>query len=137
MRILFLLTLISLLSFSCEKSTENFELGEEISLKYDGKAQLKDGGNRIQVRFTDIIEDSRCPPTALCLVAGSLIIELQINENDFVQLAMGDAVTRAIDPIPSSVVYEGVRFTLLNEVGGGIDSFPEDDSDYIIGLRAD
>ncbi|MEO7311222.1 MAG: hypothetical protein ABIX01_12545 [Chitinophagaceae bacterium] len=53
---------------------------DSITLKLGGIINLKDAGQEaVQFRFISVIDESRCPPNAVCIWGGTAAIGLQIN----------------------------------------------------------
>jgi hypothetical protein len=82
-----ILTLL-LLSVGCEKELSGIEFGQEFKLAFNQKATITDEltGERLEVKFEDLIVDSRCPTGALCIWAGAVTIELLINKTKKIQI---------------------------------------------------
>lgn len=77
----------------CKKDKDTFSLGEEVSIPINKSATLKDGNQTVKFEFSDIVEESRCPPKAICIWAGRVAVEIEANQTPLI-LALGDLKTK-------------------------------------------
>ena len=78
----FFLSLI-LLFVGCKKDTYN--LNEEFTLDYNKSAIVKIEGVEYKIKFTNLEEDSRCPPDVYCAWQGQVAVKINLNnETDFI-----------------------------------------------------
>jgi hypothetical protein len=75
---LLLIVLVALMSvsFACNPSDIEADLGEEISLAIGQKVLIT--GENLEVRFKQIVEDSRCARDVTCIWEGRVVSLLQI-----------------------------------------------------------
>ncbi len=110
MRIHLLFALFSLLFFACEQETENLDTEYEESiaftLEHNELATCTCGGP--EVKFVNVITDSRCPEPGTCIWAGEVIVALEINEQ-VIELGLSP-----INTAPPQVVLGEWSVTLLN-----------------------
>ena len=74
---LFLLTILictPLSVFACDNA--EFSIGQEFSLQIGESASIK--GEKLQIRFLEVTEDSRCPRDAICVWEGRIICMVEI-----------------------------------------------------------
>ncbi|WP_423999425.1 hypothetical protein [Maribacter sp. IgM3_T14_3] len=88
-----------------QKENQSFELGEEVSIPFEGLATLKDEGETLVFQFTDLIKESRCPPGAACIWAGYATIELKVDESQSFILSNGDLLRRNQEPKTDIATY--------------------------------
>jgi len=76
-----LIPLILLLLNTCgnSKSQKQIELNREFELKYDDTALLK--SENLGIRFSSVLQDSRCPKSVQCIAAGSASVELELGKS--------------------------------------------------------
>ncbi len=75
-RILFL----GLLGIFCS-CTKNEVLHQDFSLKINQRALIPIGASKLNIKFSELVEDSRCPPGAYCTWQGRTVITLEINDS--------------------------------------------------------
>ena len=63
---------------SCKKEQT---LHQEFSLKINQHARISTGSTILNIKFSELVQDSRCPPGANCTWAGKAIIALEINDS--------------------------------------------------------
>ncbi|MBR9859321.1 hypothetical protein GYB22_00935 [bacterium] len=68
----------------------------------------------LKIQFTSVLEDSRCPEEGTCTWAGRVIVELVLNQQDTVNLGLGDLSSGVETPYRSSAKYEGYELELLS-----------------------
>jgi hypothetical protein len=81
---------IALVSIACKKPKDTFGAGEAVIIKWNTTRTFKSGDAEFEVKFTDLIEESRCPEGTNCFWAGRAIIQLTIDKKDIVRLGIGD-----------------------------------------------
>ena len=74
---IFFLGLVSFIS-SCTKQEA---LHQDFSLKINQRARIPRGTSTLNIQFSDLVQDSRCPPETYCCWAGKAIIALEINDS--------------------------------------------------------
>ncbi len=73
-------TSIFLLLVSCTGTDElKTGLGQEFTLSIGQSAQIE--GENLQVRFEEVLEDSRCPTGATCIWEGRVSLAVEIKDN--------------------------------------------------------
>src|SRR5262245_1419815 len=72
-----LIAVVAALSVACRSPTRPTvaDVGEPFTLKVGRSALV---GDIVTVKFERLVSDSRCPLDALCITAGSALIELQV-----------------------------------------------------------
>jgi len=103
-KLVFLL-LISILSLGCKKQTVN--LNEEFTLDFNKTATVKMDGEKVTVKFTKLVDDSRCQPNQQCFWAGEVRVKIQLDGSQEFTLGLLSVDT------PSSVEYKNRTFNLL------------------------
>ncbi len=79
---LYILASVSILLFlvSCTGTNKlKADLGQEFTLSIGQSAQIE--GENLQVRFEEVLEDSRCATGATCIWEGRVSIAVEINDN--------------------------------------------------------
>lgn len=100
----FLFLSIILFIVGCKKETYN--LNDEFTLKFNKSALINIEGNKYEIKFTELVEDSRCTPGSNCFWAGQVAVKINVNNNtDFI---IGHHTT-----IPSTAEYKGHIIKLL------------------------
>ena len=123
---LFLVFAILVLS-GCRKQT--YDTGEEFTLKFNETARINMGGTKYEIKFVELVEESRCPPDAECVTAGAVIVKIQMEQFSTYSLGLGSGLT-------SSLVYESHTIRLL-EANYGKDNNYGKEKKYEIKLIVD
>lgn len=63
---------------SCKKEQA---LHQDFFLKINQRARIPIGTSTLNIKFSDLVQDSRCPPETYCIWAGKAIIALEINDS--------------------------------------------------------
>lgn len=80
-----------LLFTGCKK--QNYNTGEEFTLKFNETARIKLDGQNYEIKFVELVEESRCPPDAECVTAGAVIIKIQMEQFSTYSLGLGSGLT--------------------------------------------
>lgn len=118
--------LLILLIASCRKETYN--PNQVFTLKYEQKAYLNLDGKKTEIRFTELKEDSRCPPDKQCYVMGDVAVEIKLAGDKFILGHHYD--------YPASIVYKNHVIQLL-EVNYDKKKHFGKESHCVIKLRVD
>lgn len=106
MRTLILFVGLTLLLSSCEK--EVFDLNEDVSIGYNSSILVETtSSGQINVKYTELVSESRCPPGATCVWAGYVKVKLKLDNEEDVELGLGETT---ID----SVAYKNHVIKLLS-----------------------
>ncbi|RFC54744.1 hypothetical protein DXU93_07095 [Brumimicrobium aurantiacum] len=70
---------------SCKKET--YGLNTEFELDFNETAIVNVGEEKWTVKYTELTEESRCPPEAYCIWAGQVAVRIEIN--DHIQAVIG------------------------------------------------
>jgi hypothetical protein len=72
------LPLILLLLNTCgnSKSQKEIELNRQFDLRFNEAAVIK--SEHLAIRFSSVVQDSRCPKSVTCIAAGNATIELEL-----------------------------------------------------------
>ena len=103
-------TLVLFLGFlfiltSCEK--EVFELNEEVSIGHNASILIQTvNSGQIDVKYTELLDESRCPPDVNCIWAGFVKVQLKLDNEQHVELGLGETTV-------DSVVYNNHVIKLL------------------------
>ena len=105
MRIFLIILGLVFLLFSCEK--EVFQLNEDISIGYNSTIHIStEGSGNLDVKYTELLNESRCPPGVNCVWAGFVKVKLQLDEQQYVELGLGETTV-------DSVIYNDRVIKLL------------------------
>lgn len=113
MKIYSFLAIVALLFFACEREAENislspvYEAGVAFNLEYN-ETSTCDGCDGPELRFADVITDSRCPELAECIWAGEVVVDVEMN-GELVRMGLSP-----IDTAPAVVTVGDWTITLLN-----------------------
>ncbi len=87
--------LFILILFSCEKDI--FMTNEVANIPFGKSIDIELSGNeKMTLEFTDLLEDSRCPPNVTCGWAGECSFTLLVNGKDKLKFGFPDDVYSAI-----------------------------------------
>ena len=116
----FSIVFIVLFLFSgCSKKTILPTVPFELTLNQQGT--LSANGTVLTVQFTQLVEESRCPPNVQCIWAGQVAVKLKINNSEQFIVGLNHS------NYPSSFSYMNHEYTLLdvsytNEASFGIEN---------------
>jgi hypothetical protein len=90
-------------------------------LKINQSAVVSANGSSINVKFIQLVEESRCPPNVECIWAGRVAIKLKINNNEEFIIGLNHS------NYPSTFNYMNREYALLdvnytNEASFGIEN---------------
>lgn len=110
-----LISFILLSAFiSCTKKDLIRGPGQEFSLCYNDEGNLVENNERqIMIKFSGLIEDSRCPDGAQCIWSGRAVVELKLNSSESIMLGIGDLQTGTTSPVAGFYEYDDYKITLL------------------------
>lgn len=116
----FSIVFIVLFLFSgCSKKTILPTIPFELTFNQQGT--LSANGTELTVQFTQLVEESRCPPNVQCIWAGQVAVKLKINNSEQFIVGLNHS------NYPSSFSYMNHEYTLLdvtytNEASFGIEN---------------
>ncbi len=90
-------------------------------LIFNQQGTLSANGTVLTVQFTQLVEESRCPPNVQCIWAGQVAVKLKINNSEQFIVGLNHS------NYPSSFSYMNHEYTLLdvtytNEASFGIEN---------------
>lgn len=103
---------LAFLLSACSLFPEHPALDHAFTLKYRQSAVIETGDASLRLKFTELIEESRCPPNATCIHAGRAIVGLTADKEK--KLKLGYRVNPNISGVSSSVWYRGFHIQLLD-----------------------
>lgn len=114
-----IVSLVLLLLTGCNKKTILPTVPFELTFNQQGT--LSANGTQLTVQFTQLVEESRCPPNIECIWAGQVAIKLKINNTEQFIVGLNHS------NYPSSFNYMNHEYTLLdvnytNEASFGIEN---------------
>lgn len=98
--ILFLVLIVT----SCKKA--NYSINEEFTLDFKQTAIINSNEDDLKIKFIELVEESRCPPDAVCAWAGQVAIKISVDGND--EYILGIHLEH-----PSVIVHNNKTITLL------------------------
>jgi len=105
MRTLFLFFTFAFLVTSCEK--EVFDLTEEVSIGHNSSILVQTvNSGQFDVKYTELLQESRCAPDVMCVSPGFVRVQLELNEEEHVELGLGETTV-------DSVIYDNHVIKLL------------------------
>lgn len=69
---------LTLVMIGCQKKI--FHLNEEFTLDYNKSAFILIQGEKNEIKFTRLVEDSRCPPDVQCVWAGQVAVQINLDK---------------------------------------------------------
>lgn len=103
--VLFLIVSTGLILTSCKK--EIFALNEDVSIGFNSTIIVETSNGQMDVKYLELLEESRCPPGVTCVWAGFVKIKLKLDDDQYVELGLGET---AVD----SVLYNNHVIKLLS-----------------------
>ena len=93
----------------CANNSNRIEvsLGQEFSLSVKQSASIK--GENLEIKFEEVVEDSRCPWEVTCVWEGRVSLSLEINENDVsdnIELSQPGLTDQSV-----VAIHKGYQFT--------------------------
>lgn len=101
----FLLTLATTLLFSVS-TFASAHSSETVSIKVKHQKNVAHG--RINVRFAEMVEDSRCPRDVQCIQAGNATVKIRVSRG-----RRAETLTISTDPRSGKAAFEGYEFRLV------------------------
>lgn len=77
---------LGLVSIFCS-CTKQKTLHQDFTLKINQRARISTGSSLLNIKFSELVQDSRCPPETYCTWEGKAIIALEINDSN---VTLGD-----------------------------------------------
>ncbi len=94
-RVLFLIFSAALILISCKK--EVFLLDEDVSIGFNSSILIETTDNgKMTVEYVELLDESRCPPSATCIWAGFVKVKLKLNDEQYVELGLGETTVDSI-----------------------------------------
>ncbi len=94
-RVLFLIFSVTLILISCKK--EVFLLDEDVSIGFNSSILIETTDNgKMAVEYIELLDESRCPPSATCIWAGFVKVKLKLNDEQYVELGLGETTVDSI-----------------------------------------
>lgn len=100
------LLFLSLLLFIVGCKKETYQLNEEFTLSFNQSAFVSIDGVKHIIKFTELVEETRCPPDVNCYWMGE--VSVNINMNNDTDIILGHHTT-----LPSALVYDNLTIVLL------------------------
>lgn len=120
--ILLLITILPLTT-ACSETTK-VSLGEEVSLIIGQSASIK--GEELQIRFIEVVGDSRCPRGVTCIWAGEVKCIVEITHRDSLQrVTLTEPGLTSWPPTESFKQYQ-IAFHVEPYPEAGIDIAPDE-----------
>lgn len=111
----------------CKK--ESFDLNEEVSIGFNSSISVQTSSEKLEVRFTELLNESRCPPNVDCVWAGFVTIKLKLNNSQYAELGLGE---NTVD----SMVYDNHVIKLLSVNYDSEDDFGQENKCSVV-IRVD
>jgi hypothetical protein len=106
-----LFLLVAFMFIGCEK--ESIKPDSEFRLALNDTKTVKSGLNSVDVTYSKLIEDSRCPDSSTCVWAGRAIVLLTDDKNKEYKIGIGD-LESVKDEIQNEVEIDGFVFKLID-----------------------
>ncbi len=94
---------IGLLVISCKKQI--FTINEEVSIGFNSNVFIETDTDDLEIGYTELINESRCPPGAYCVTIGSVEVKLKVDNDHYVLGILSET--------PDSVVHNNHVVKLL------------------------
>lgn len=127
-RALFLIIGTTFILTSCKK--EVFLLNEDVSIGINSSILIETNDiGQMSIEYLELLEDSRCPPDAVCVWAGFVKVKLKLDDEQYVELGLGETTV-------DSVAYNNHIIKLLSVEYDSDDDFGEEKKSSIV-IRVD
>lgn len=127
MRTFLLFIGLTLILTSCAK--EVFELNEDVSIGFNSTILVETSFGQMDVKYTELVSESRCPPGAICVWAGFVKVKLKLDDEQYVELGLGETTV-------DSVVYNNHVIKLLAVDYDSEDDFGDEKKSSVV-IRVD
>lgn len=104
---------VLLVCTSCIKERGVFKLNDQVDISYKNRASIKLPDTTFVIRFTDFVEESRCPPFTTCISEGKAIVNLELNFSESKKLGMGHKSMLEMENIYDTVSIGNYNLRLL------------------------
>lgn len=125
-KFIFLLLIITL-SLGCKKKTVH--LNEEFNLDFNKTAIVKMDGQKMEITFNKLVDESRCPPNTQCVWQGEVAVRIQVDGDSEYIIGFHSAY-------PSSIEYKDRRIKLIEVNYDKPDNYGKE-KHYSIRLKVD
>ena len=104
-----IISLILLLLNTCSHSNSpsSVKLNQPFEIKFQESVNLKT--DKVKIRFVSVLQDSRCPKTVQCIVAGKANIELELKTSQKTQ-----SIQLTTDPASNEATYGQFKIKLID-----------------------
>nr|WP_294862456.1 hypothetical protein [uncultured Fluviicola sp.] len=102
---LLLLLLILILSPGCKKEP-TYHLNQEFTIQLNKTVRVQAGNESITIRFTHLVDETRCQPNTQCAWAGEVAVQIEADISDYIIGFHSD--------YPSTKIHNGRTITLLD-----------------------
>lgn len=126
-RLLFLVFGLAIALASCQK--EVFDLSEDVSIGYNSSIHVQTSSGQLTIKYTELLDESRCPPGAFCVSEGFVKVKLKLNDQQHVELGLGETTV-------DSVAYDNHIIKLLAVEYDSDDDFGEENKSSVV-VRVD
>lgn len=127
-RSILIFLLFALLNLSaCKK--QSVDLNAEFTLDFNKTAIIQIEGGEHEIKFIELVEESRCPPGSLCAWAGQVAVKIKIDDKE-------DFILGQHANYPASIQYENHNIQLL-DVNYNKDKNYGKEKHYSIRLKVD
>lgn len=103
-----------LILFACGEEKILNSLDDEIILSPGESVFVQDGLSGLRIEFVEVIENSLCPPDAVCIWYGRHIVKLKINNETEMILGYGSLFPS--EPYVKSDRYQNYQITFLDVI---------------------
>ena len=108
-------------NFQCEKvdNDQIFKLGEPFTYQF-GDFYVENNGGPLSIQFNNVVSDSRCPTSVICVWEGEVSVEMKYFANNAVQTDTLSLGGLNADPTMDSSLFQGYTIKLTK-----VDPYPE------------
>lgn len=113
--LLILIIVTPLLFSNCKKKQAQYELGEQMAIPINKTVTFADGSELIDVKFKELVSESRCPPEVYCFWEGMVTIKIEVNGDEVFEISN---ITNAQMSATHQITYQDYTLS-LNQVSYG------------------
>jgi hypothetical protein len=87
------------------------------------------GKDKMELKFTKLVEESRCAPGNTCIWAGRVSVDIELDNNEIITLGLGDGIASVTN-------YKNHNIELLEVSYESKEDFGKENK-YILKLKVD
>jgi hypothetical protein len=72
-------------------------LNDDVAIGFDSTILVDiDNGSQLSIEYTELLEESRCPPNSICTWEGFVKVKLKLDDQQYVELGIGETTVDSV-----------------------------------------